>query len=397
MLTQHLNRKSVFISLSLLAFSAQAQESEKKFEVYGFVQTDYIQDFKRVNPAWDATLRPSKIPTESGQFGSDGQAVISARQSRFGVKGDLPIATGKLSTKFEFDLFGVGADEGLTTIRLRHAYGQYGNWLAGQTHSLFMDIDVWPNIIDYWGPSGMAFFRNPQIRYTFPQTNNKFSIAIEHATEDIDPGQLRKVGESFGANIQADEKLPDLTAQYRNDGDWGHMQVAGILRRIGYETIGTTTNEPKGHTTGWGLDVSSSIKTVGEDKFLFSVIYGAGIASYMNDGGTDLAPKGTAGDARAKAVPLLGLYAYYDHYWSEKYSTTFGYSSTQVENTSLQEDSAFNKGQYASANLLYKPVKNILVGGELLWGSRTDKDDAYENDVRSQISFKYDFSSLDFI
>jgi hypothetical protein len=393
----HLKRNASLIFLSLLAFNAQGQESEKKFEVYGFVQTDYIQDFNRVNPAWDATLRPSKIPTDSGEFGSDGQAVISARQSRFGVKGDLPTDKGLFKTKFEFDFFGVGADEGLTTIRLRHAYGQYGNWLAGQTHSLFMDIDIWPNIIDYWGPAGMAFFRNPQIRYTFGQTENKFSIAIEHATEDIDPGQLRKIGDSFGVNVQADEKLPDLTAQFRNDSDIGHMQIAGILRRIGYETTGGATNEPKGHQTGWGVDVSSAIKTAGEDKFLFSVLYGAGIASYMNDGGTDLAPEGTAGDARAKAVPLLGIMAYYDHWWNERYSTTFGYSSTQVENTSLQEGSAFNKGQYASTNLLYKPVKNMLVGGELLWGSRTDKDGGYGSDVRTQISFKYDFSSLDFI
>ena len=72
-----------------LANSVYAQETDKKFEVYGFLQTDYIQDSNRVNPAWDATLRPSKIPTEKGTFGSDGQALISANQSRFGVKGDL--------------------------------------------------------------------------------------------------------------------------------------------------------------------------------------------------------------------------------------------------------------------------------------------------------------------
>jgi len=29
-----------------------------------------------------------------------------------------------------------------------------------------MDDDMWPNIVDYWGPSGMVFLRNPQIRWT---------------------------------------------------------------------------------------------------------------------------------------------------------------------------------------------------------------------------------------
>src|SRR5581483_1256799 len=54
------------------------------FEVYGFAQADYIQDFNRVDPAWDATLRPSRIPTTDGKFGSDGQSIISVRQTRFG-------------------------------------------------------------------------------------------------------------------------------------------------------------------------------------------------------------------------------------------------------------------------------------------------------------------------
>jgi len=46
---------------------------DHNLELYGFVQLDAIQDFKRVNPDWDATLRPSRIPTEKGEFGGNGQ------------------------------------------------------------------------------------------------------------------------------------------------------------------------------------------------------------------------------------------------------------------------------------------------------------------------------------
>ena len=28
-----------------------------------------------------------------------------------------------------------------------------------------MDVDVFPNILDYWGPNGMLFFRNTQVFY----------------------------------------------------------------------------------------------------------------------------------------------------------------------------------------------------------------------------------------
>ena len=37
--------------------------------------------------------------------------------------------------KFEFDLFGTGADAGQTTFRLRHAYASWGPFLAGQTNT----------------------------------------------------------------------------------------------------------------------------------------------------------------------------------------------------------------------------------------------------------------------
>src|SRR4051794_11650024 len=83
-----------------LAAAGTAQAETPKFEIFGFAQADYVQDFKRVNPAWDATLRPSKIPTIDGQFGSDGQSVISVRQSRFGVKATQEIGGKTLEVKF---------------------------------------------------------------------------------------------------------------------------------------------------------------------------------------------------------------------------------------------------------------------------------------------------------
>lgn len=388
------NSKHLALLTVLCAYGAATYaQDEKKFEVYGFLMTDYIQDFKRVDPAWDSTLRPSKIPTTEGEDGSDGQATISVRQSRFGVKGNLPIDGRSIETKFEFDMFGVGGDEGQTTIRLRHAYGAHGNWLAGQTHSLFMNIDMFPNTIDYWGPAGMVFLRNPQIRYTFMKGATELAVAIEKPGNDIDPGQLRTVEDVQG--LQADEKYPDITAMWRKNGDWGHLQASGILRSIGFETLGNTNNNPKGRQTGYGLDLTSAINTGNKNKLMLGAVYGKGIASYMNDGGTDLAPGGTDSDPHATLIPLLGLEAYYDHYWNEKFSSSIGYSSTQVDNSSLQEGDAFHKGQYASANLLYYPTKNVMMGVEGLWGSREDKDGGFGDDIRTQVSFKYNFSSLD--
>jgi hypothetical protein len=373
------------------------KKKSRNFEVYGFAQADYTQDFNRVDPNWDDALRPSRIPTTTGQFGDNGKSIISAKQSRFGINASHDVAGMPLTAKFEFDLFGTGADEGKTTIRLRHFYASWGPVLAGQTNTVFMDIDTFPNTIEYWGPPGMAFVRNPQFRYTYKTGKHEFAVAVEKPSDDIDPGQIREIDPNLGANLRGDESLPDLTAHYRYDDSWGHVQLAGLLRRVGYETVGTRDNTPKGHKTGWGVNFSSNIKTWEKDVLHLSVVRGEGIATYMNDGGTDFAPKGAVGFPRGGgAVPLLGLMFYYDHYWNDEWSSSLGWSETKVYNTSLQAGDAFKVGQYASVNLLYSPDKRLLMGAELLWGQREDKSGSIGNDLRLQISFKYAFSSNDF-
>jgi predicted porin len=116
----------------------------------------------------------------------------------------------------------------------------------------------------------------------------------------------------------------------------------------------------------------------------------------MNDGGMDLAPAvayqaGVATDVEAEAVPLTGVLAYYDHYWSDKWSSSIGYSYTEVDNTNFQDPGAFQKIDYASGNLLYYPAENLMLGAELMWGQRENNDGASEDDTRFQFTVKYNF------
>jgi hypothetical protein len=84
-----------------------------------------------------------------------------------------------------------------------------------------------------------------------------------------------------------------------------------------------------------------------------------------------------------------------DHRWNAKTTSSFGYSRTQVDNTALQDDTSFNTGQYASANLLYYPTQNVMFGGEALWGRRDDNGPDSGDDTRIQFSFHYSFSTKD--
>jgi len=355
-----------------------------RVEIYGFIQMDAIYDFDRVDPNWNATLRPSKIAVGTNQFGHDGETIFSVKQTRFGVNGFIPTDMGELKTKFEFDLFGVGVNAGQTTFRLRHAYGEIGPFLAGQTNSLFMDGDVFPNVIDYWGPNGMIFYRNIQARWTFfNRGGEKAAVALESPGSAIDAGQVNLV--DIGG-VQSWNKFPDVTGHYRVDGPWGHFQAAGILRWLGYSSPDGSVS---GHKPGYGANLSGTYNTVGKDKVLAQIAYGKGIAGYFNDGGVDLAPQSVAGGA--EALPILGLLFYYDKYWSDKWSSSIGWSETYQHNSGGQEATAFHQGQYASVNLLHYPTKSIMVGGELLWGKLEQDNGLTGHDTRVQFSAKFNF------
>ena len=382
--------------------------SKPGFEIYGAAQVDYIQDFDRVDPNWTAALRPSKIPTTPDEFGSDGQSIVSVRQSKLGVTAEQDILGQPLFVKVEFDLFGTGDDEGQTTFHLQHAFGRWGPILIGKTDSNWMDISIFPDTIEYWGPPGMVFLRNPQIRLTYKTGPHEFAGAIEQPSNDVDPGQLRLIDPALGG-VQGVEHIPDFTGHYRYTAGWGHIQVGAILRQVSYETIGTTDNNPKGSQLGWGVNVTSNVKVTKDNVLHLGVVYGAGIASYMNDGGTDLAPGGApigpsqlpsppppGEPIHAEAEPLLGVVAYLDHAWNSHFSSSIGYSTTQVDNSSLQEPGAFHSSQYATGNLLWRPDFHILFGVEYQWGQRQDFDKATGNDNRIQFTAKYSFTSKDF-
>ena len=156
------------------------KQDDKKsgtFEVYGFAMLDAGYDFKTNHPDWYDTLRPTKLPSFGGEFAPNGKTYWGVRQSRLGVKSSTATEYGDLKTVFEFELFGTGADAGQTTFRLRHAYGELGRFGAGQYWTVFGDVDAFPNTFEYWGPPGLIWYRNVQVRWMpLREDNLKFYV-----------------------------------------------------------------------------------------------------------------------------------------------------------------------------------------------------------------------------
>lgn len=378
---------------------AEVAKPGPTLEIYGFAQLDAIYDFQRVDSDWDATLRASTIPVtcdgvdnDEGCGRNSGNMTFSARQSRFGVKGHVPTAYGSMDTQFEFDLFGVGPDAGQTTFRLRHAYGSLGQVGAGQTWSLFMDPDVFPNTMDYWGPTGMIFLRNPQLRWT-PIKNDEWSVAValEAPGSAVDEGKLRIIAPELATDGW--NSYPDFTFQARKMGGWGHVQVAGILRAVGYEVTGQAGKNASGHELGGGLNVSSVINVFQKDTINLQLAGGYGIANYLNDGGTDIAPDNVTpgGVSGAETVPLVAWLVYYNRTWSDKFTSSIGISEARQFTIGGQADNAFATSHYANLNLLFHPIPGMTIGPEYIWGRLNVKSGADETDNRVQLSVKYVF------
>jgi hypothetical protein len=357
--------------------------------------TDFGFDLRTNDPQWFDVVRPTKLPSFPNEFGRDGKTYAGVRQTRFGVKGYEPTSFGEIKTHFEFDFFGVGVDAGQTTIRPRHFYGEVGAFGAGQTHSPFMDIDIFPNILEYWGPNGMVFFRNVQVRYMPIRGENTFmTFALERPGSTQDAGVLASRIEID--NLRARYPWPDISGDFRWGGEHGYIEVAGIWRKVVLDDLLLTdTFNLDDSINGWGVSISSNVKFE-KNVLRLQYVRGDGIENYMNDAPVDVAAEPNFGDPirpiKGKALPLWSMVVFLDLTWSDHWTTSVGYSELTIDNTVLQLPTAFHRGQYAIANLLYTPVDHVLYGGELQWGRRSNFADGFRsNDYRIQFSFKYNF------
>ena len=258
-----------------------------------------------------------------------------------------------------------------------------------------MDIDVFPNSLEYWGPNGMVFFRNIQVRWMPIKGDTRLTVALEKPGASGDQGRFEDRVALEG--IQGNFPLPDLSAEYRHGRDWGYVEVAGMLRYIEWYDTNDDEFDLSGDAVGWGINLSSNLKLGAANTLRLQVVFGEGVENYINDSSVDIVVERNPGNPRApvKGVPLpvLGVVAFLDHSWGNGLSTAVGYSLVDIDNANEQSPDAFSKGEYALVNLLHSPVPNMMYGAELQYGRRENFADGWSTDnFKIQFSFKYNFS-----
>jgi hypothetical protein len=169
-------------------------------------------------------------------------------------------------------------------------------------------------------------------------------------------------------------------------GNRGYVKVSGIVRDIKLDDLTRDQFNFDQNLVGWGVDLSSNLKFA-KDVLRLQYVFGDGVENYMNDAPIDVAPITNFGDptrpVKGKLLPLRSWVAYLDHTWTDKLTSSIGYSELAIDNTNLQRPIDFHRGQYGSANLLITPAEHIMYGGELQWARGTNFGDGFHsNDYR---------------
>ena len=381
-----------------------------KYRWYGFVRVDSIFDYNPIASTDDFVTSSIPVPQGRGQ-----NWAITPRYTRLGFDTETPVESldWTVKTRVEMDFFNGNTSGvfGSFPLRLRFAWIDFGPFLVGQAASLFMDYSVFPNVLDYEGPPGMVLMRQPIISLHYNFTDNcKISVGIEQPYSDIqwfedgvwvrNPNTGIITNPHVGRNVQ---DMPDFTGNIRYEGEYGHLQLAGIGRKLTFQpAVGKDDN-----VFGYGMNVTGTLHPwailfgLGKDcddnpwqksRFLAQYAVGRGIGRYiqdMNGLGLDATFDPVNG---FRALPAYGWFVAYEQWWAKRWASNFTVGGgTWVGLTNTLPDNTYMAASYYSANLIWLPFERLGVGIEYLYGFREDKNGQFGLAHRLQAGVQYRF------
>lgn len=354
----------------LFLYSAKKQT---QLRILGSVR--FLALFDSHNLTAKNTLNTFEIPTNDAHHYQPNY-YNGLDQTRLGFEVTRKTGAGDIFIRLETDFAGSNG------FRIRHAYGQYNNFLVGQTWSLFSQINLRPATVSTRGPTGSISQRTPQLRYTFSNAKKGTDLAIglEYSIPDITiPDSVL---------IETFQLFPDITFRFRKRADWGNVQISGVLPLL----TGSTEADQIKIVPGWGVSVGASI--VAGKKGNISVQWAGGNA--ISRFFTDLRSQGldVVLDPINSAVILpfaQGGYAAYTHNFTAKLSSNAIVGYVSLKNPGFATLPNYEVGTSYRVNTFYEIVAGARVGVELNAAARKNIDATHGYTARLSALFYYDF------
>ncbi|WP_180083648.1 DcaP family trimeric outer membrane transporter [Acinetobacter sp. YH12145] len=295
----------------------------------------------------------------------------TAKTTRFGLDFTAPVGgDDKVGGKIEVDFNGSGE-----TIRLRHGYLTFNNWLFGQTTSNFLSNHA-PEMIDFNTNLGGGTTRIPQVRYNYKLApDTQLFVSAEE-------------GDSKGT-VAADPtyRLPNLTAKVTQSFAAGKGSASARALVENYKSKAADDTE-----TAWGVAAGASYAVTDQLKLNGDVSYTEGNSNYLY--GSNSAYSVVDGSIEQNKFTAVQVGATYK--FNEKLRSTLAYGALFADDGSAYAKDASNsnaneEAQQAWINFIYAPVKPVELGLEYVNGKRKNFAGESYNDDRVGLMAKYSF------
>jgi hypothetical protein len=348
-------------------------------KLYGYAKFDGIYTDK--DGGGETTYVPSKVPLDSASV-ADSALRMHAQQSRLGIFTSTPTDYGPMNIRIETDFFGSGGNESYSNsygLRVRRAYGELGNLLAGQEWSTFIDLNSYPETIDFGGPAGSLFIRQAQIRWTQPFASGSLQFALENPESTFAPqdGSAPKDGSG--------EYLPDAVIRANLETSFGHFSIAGLGRQLIVDD-----DIDNDETYGGALSLTGAIPLLDKDKLVMMLNYGNALGRYMEAEFADAFIDPVT--HKIETTAQWGGLVSYQHFWLDNLRSTLVYSYAERDNDlDFVADTVDSKYQSIHANLMWSPVSRVNLGLEYIYATR-EVENGDDGDInRLQLGFQYSF------
>jgi hypothetical protein len=178
--------------------------------------------------------------------------------------------------------------------------------------------------------------------------------------------------------------IPDAVGQfgYLREGV-AHVQVAGLIRRNEVFNVNGTSDS----ATGWGVNLTGTIGSIGEDSIIFGTAYGEGMARYMV--GLDPFAGGYVDSLnRLRLRKTYGAYGAYQRIWTDKLRMNIYGGVAHAVPGLDQPAGTFKTSMLVSGNFLYHIMPYLTFGLEYTYAKRTNLSAPSKNNNRILFGFQ---------